>query len=169
MKNWRQLLGNERGTALALALIIMVIMTVLAVGLATMGGVESRISAGQSAGTRARLLAESGIEYAFLSLAGVPFTATLLAGAVLVPAGTTLPGLTAASGTFGVTIRNDIKVGDALLTGAAPIDAHRHGDLGHKWDPRPHVDGDRRRGHACRRRGGPARRVATQCGDDIAR
>ena len=71
MKNWRQLLGNERGTALALALIIMVIMTALAVGLAAMGGVESRISASQSAGSRARLLAESGIEYAFLSLAGV--------------------------------------------------------------------------------------------------
>ena len=70
MKNWRQLLGNERGTALALALIILVIMTGLAVGLATMGGVESRISASQSAGSRARLLAESGIEYALLETRG---------------------------------------------------------------------------------------------------
>ena len=109
MKNWRQLLGNERGTALALALIIMVIMTALAVGLAAMGGVESRISASQSAGSRARLLAESGIEYAFLSLAGTDFTTKLAAGSTLIPAGTTLPGLTAASGTFGVTIRNDIN------------------------------------------------------------
>ena len=65
MKNWRQLLVNERGMALALALIIMVVMTALAVGLAMMGGVESRISASQSAGSRARLLAESGIEYAY--------------------------------------------------------------------------------------------------------
>ena len=122
MKNWRQLLGNERGTALALALIIMVIMTGLAIGLATMGGVESRISASQSAGTRARMLAESGIEYAFLSLAGIDFSTKLTAGSVLIPAGTTLPGLTAASGTFGVTIRNDIAAGDALLTGAGAID-----------------------------------------------
>ena len=98
MKNWRQLLGNERGTALALALIILVIMTALAVGLAAMGGVESRISASQSAGSRARLLAEAGIEYAFLSLAGVDFTTKLAAGSTLIPAGTTLPGLTAASG-----------------------------------------------------------------------
>ena len=119
MKNWRKLLGNERGTALALALIIMVIMTALAVGLATMGGVESRISASQSAGSRARLLAESGIEYAFLSLSGVDFDTILTAGSTLVPAGTTLPGLPAASGTFGVTIRNDINAGDPLLTGTA--------------------------------------------------
>ena len=56
MKRWRDLFCNERGTALALALIILVIMTGLAVGLATMGGVESRISASQSARTRARLL-----------------------------------------------------------------------------------------------------------------
>ncbi len=122
MKNWRQLLVNERGMALALALIIMVIMTALAVGLAAMGGVESRISASQSAGSRARLLAESGIEYAFLSLAASGFTTKLLAGSALIPAGTTLPGLTAASGTFGVTIRNDINAGDALLTGAGALD-----------------------------------------------
>ena len=122
MKNWRQLLVNERGMALALALIIMVIMTALAVGLAAMGGVESRISASQSAGSRARLLAESGIEYAFLSLAASDFTTKLLAGSTLIPAGTTLPGLTAASGTFGVTIRNDINAGDALLTGAGALD-----------------------------------------------
>jgi Tfp pilus assembly protein PilX len=125
MKRWRELLGNERGTAMALALIILVIMTALAVGLATMGGVEARISAGQSASTRARLLAESGIEYALLSLAGVDFTTKLQAGTVttdpqraLIAAGTTLPGLAAGYGTFGVTIRNDISAGDSLLTGA---------------------------------------------------
>ena len=116
MKNWRQLLGNERGTALALALIILVIITGLAVGLAAMGGVESRISAGQSAGSRARLLAESGIEYAYLSLAGGSFSP----GTVLIPAGTILPGLTAASGTFGVTIRNDKTAGDMLRPGPRP-------------------------------------------------
>ncbi len=124
MNRWRDLLGNERGTALALALISLVIMTALAIGLATMGGVEARISAGQSASTRARLLAESGIEYALLSLAGVDFTTKLQAGTVttdpqrvLIAAGTTLPGLGSGYGTFGVTIRNDISAGDNLLTG----------------------------------------------------
>jgi hypothetical protein len=128
MKRWRELLGNERGTALALAMIILVVITALAIGLATMGGVESQISASQSAGTRARLLAEAGIEYAFTQLAGIPFSTKLApadagaAGSYLVPAGTTLPGLTAASGTFVVTIRNDIVAGDTLLTGAAALD-----------------------------------------------
>ena len=97
-------------------------MTALAIGLATMGGVESRISANQSAGTRARLLAEAGIEYAFLSLAGTDFSTNLAAGTQLIASGTPLPGLTAASGTFGVTIRNDIIAGDALLTGAGALD-----------------------------------------------
>ena len=104
MKNWRELLGNERGTALALAMIILVIMTALAIGLATMGGVEARISASQSASTRARLLAESGIEYGLLKLSGGvgggDFSSKLAAGTSLgsnerslIPAGTTLPGL----------------------------------------------------------------------------
>ncbi len=85
-----------------------------------MGGVESRISASQSAGSRARLLAESGIEYAFLSLVRSSTSARSSRPAPRsVPAGTPLPGLLAASGTFGVTIRNDITAGDALLTGAA--------------------------------------------------
>jgi Tfp pilus assembly protein PilX len=119
MTSWRELLGNERGTALALAMIILVIMTALALGLATMGGVESQISANQSAGARARQLAEAGIEFAFNSLANTDFSTKLAAGATLVPAGTPLPGLTAAYGTFTVTIRNDINASDALLTGTA--------------------------------------------------
>src|SRR5262245_5895714 len=118
-KRWRELIGNERGTALALAMIILVVMTALAMGLATMGGVESRISASQSDGSRARLLAEAGIEYAFLSLAGYDFSTKLQAGSTLIASGTTLPGLTSANGTFGVTIRNDNTAADALLTGAA--------------------------------------------------
>ena len=119
MTRVRELLGNERGTVLALALILLVVVTGLAIGLATMGGVESQISANQAASTRARLVAEAGIEYAYTSLAGQDFTAKLTAGSYLVAAGTTLPGLAAASGTFGVTIRNDRNVGDNLLTGLA--------------------------------------------------
>jgi hypothetical protein len=127
MKNWRQVLGNERGTALALALIILVIMTVLTLGLAAMGGVESRISASQSASSRARLLAESGIEYALLSLAAtVDFSTLLATGPVLIPTRSMPPPLICTPqvtpcpvyGTFAVTIRNDIDVGDGLLTGA---------------------------------------------------
>jgi Tfp pilus assembly protein PilX len=117
MSRWREQLSNERGTAVALALIILVMLTALAAGLLTMGRVESQISANQSAGAQARLLAETGLEYAVSSLAGQDFTAKLTDGSTLVPPGTALPGLTAASGTFGVTIRNDVQAGDALLTG----------------------------------------------------
>jgi Tfp pilus assembly protein PilX len=129
MKRWRALLDNERGTALALAMIILVIMTALAIGLATMGGVEARISSSQSAATRARLLAESGIEYGLLKLSGgvggSDFSSKLAAGTSLgsnerslIASGTTLPGLSSAYGTFAVSIRNDINTGDNLLTAA---------------------------------------------------
>ena len=122
MTRWGELLGNERGTALALAMIMLVVMTALAIGLATMGGVESQISANQSAAAQARLVGEAGLEYAFTVLAGQDFTSKLAAGTTLVAAGTTLPGLSAAFGTFGVTIRNDRLAGDTLLTGAAALD-----------------------------------------------
>ena len=129
MTRWRELLDNERGTALALAMIILVIMTALAIGLAAMGGVEARISASQSAATRARLLAESGIEYGLLKLGGGvgggDFSSKLAAGTSLgsnerslIAAGTTLPGLSSAYGTIAVSIRNDINAGDNLLTAA---------------------------------------------------
>jgi Tfp pilus assembly protein PilX len=122
MTRWRGALGNERGAVLALSMIVLAILTMLAVGLATMGGVESQISANQAASARARLIAEAGIEYAFTSLAAQDFTTKLTAGSTLVAAGTTLPGLSASSGTFGVTIRNDRQTGDTLLTGAAALD-----------------------------------------------
>jgi hypothetical protein len=119
-------LSNDRGAAVPLALVILVMLTALAAGLLTMGRVESQISSNQSASAQARLLAEAGLEYAFSGLAGQDFTAKLAAGPTLVPAGTPLPGLTATSGTFGVTIRNDIKndssVSDPQLTGLSTTD-----------------------------------------------
>ena len=62
---------------------------------------------------------------------------------MLIPAGTTLPGLTAASGTFGVAIRNDINAGDGLLTGAAALDTLGTATSDVEWDRHPHVDRDR--------------------------
>jgi len=98
-----------------------VIMTMMAVGLATMGGVESMISANQSSATRARLLAEAGVEFGFANLAGQDFTTLLTASSTLVASGTTLPGSGSGEGTFGVTIRNDRTTGDNLMTGT-PLD-----------------------------------------------
>lgn len=124
MKTWRTLLGNERGVALPLAMILLMVLTMLTITFMSLGSVEPQISRNLSDGARARQLAESGIEWGFNQLAGKAFDdATLLgsgltSGGVDCGAGITckvmvsgqaLPGLTSAAGTFTVTLRNDLS------------------------------------------------------------
>ena len=79
MKTWRTLLGDERGVALPLAMIMLVVLTMLTLTFMSLGAVEPQISRNLSDGARARQLAESGIEWGFNQLAGKPFNdATLL-------------------------------------------------------------------------------------------
>lgn len=133
MTNWRKMLGNERGVALPLAMILLVVLTMLALTFMSLGSVEPQISRNLSDGARARQLAESGIEWGFNQLTGGTFD-TLLAGAttgtacgtgiscvVLGGGAQNLPGLTASAGSFTVTLRNDRSsvTGDAQLIGAA--------------------------------------------------
>jgi Tfp pilus assembly protein PilX len=124
MTTWRNLLGNERGVALPLAMIMLVILTMLTLTFMSLGAVEPQISANLSDGARARQLAESGIEWGFNQLAGKDFNDPTLLGSgtttggvncgtgitckVLVT-GQALPGLTTAVGTFTVTLRNDLN------------------------------------------------------------
>jgi hypothetical protein len=128
--NWRSQLRNERGVALPLAMIVLVVLTMMALAFMTLGAVEPQISRNLSDGARARQLAEAGIELAFTKLANQDFS-VLLAGStavsgsspteyILVAGGTTLPGLSASQGTFGVTVRNDITSGDEKFTGYIP-------------------------------------------------
>ncbi len=70
MKTWRKLLGNERGVALPLAMIMLVVLTMLTLTFMSLGAVEPQISRNLSDGARARQLAESGIEWGFNQLAG---------------------------------------------------------------------------------------------------
>ena len=80
MKTWRTLLGNERGVALPLAMIVLVVLTMLTLTFMSLGTVEPQISRNLADGARARQLAESGIEWGFNQLAGVDFNDNALLG-----------------------------------------------------------------------------------------
>jgi len=124
MSKWRRLLGNERGVALPLAMILLMVLTMLTITFMSLGAVEPQISRNLSDGARARQLAESGIEWGFNQLGGKAFDDATLLGSGLTTGGVNcgsgitckvlvtgqvLPGLTSSSGTFTVTLRNDLN------------------------------------------------------------
>jgi Tfp pilus assembly protein PilX len=123
-------LGNERGVALPLAMILLMVLTLLTITFMSLGAVEPQISRNLSDGARARQLAESGVEWGLTQLRAQDFTGLLatattgtLCGSGVVcrvlGTGQTLPGLTSSAGTFTVTLRNDYLANDTLLTGLA--------------------------------------------------
>ena len=77
MKTWRKLLGNERGVALPLAMIMLVVLTMLTLTFMSLGTVEPQISRNLADGARTRQLAESGIEWGFNFIAGKDFNTDL--------------------------------------------------------------------------------------------
>ncbi|MDO8476894.1 MAG: hypothetical protein Q7W02_12030 [Candidatus Rokubacteria bacterium] len=128
-------LRDQRGVALPLALISLLILTMLVLTVLNLGAVEPQISKNLSDTARARHMAEAGIEWAFDCLAdqdpnaffagpdGIQDNtddqlATPVAGQNVAarmdatfclnsPPPGALPGLTTAAGTFAVAIRND--------------------------------------------------------------
>ena len=135
MIHLRAVLCDQRGVALPLALIALLILTMLVLTVLNLGAVEPQISQNVADAARARHMAEAGIEWAFECLADQDLSA-FLAGpdgaqnssddqlATNVPGQSiaarmdatfcpnspppgTLPGLGAGTGTFAVTIRND--------------------------------------------------------------
>jgi Tfp pilus assembly protein PilX len=126
MKKLRMLVDNERGVALMLALVILLTLTGLVLAFLSVSAFEPQISRNQSDTTRARFVADAGVEYAYDTLASNILNwnnylvgATCTTGAVLGAANTTLPGLSAANGTFTVRVRNDCNAGDNKFTGVA--------------------------------------------------
>jgi Tfp pilus assembly protein PilV len=131
----RALMRDQRGVALPLALIALLILTMLVLTVLNLGAVEPQISRNLSDTSRARQLAEAGIEWAFECIADQDMSvflagpdgvqgnsddqlATAVAGqnvaarldntfCVNSPAPGALPGLTTTAGTFAVSIRND--------------------------------------------------------------
>lgn len=126
MKRLRTHAHDERGVALVMAMMILLTLTGLVAGVLSVSGLEPQISRNHSDAARARYVAESGVESAYDTLASNIDTwntylvgATCTTGAVLGTANSTLPGLTSASGTFTVQVRNDCRSGDNKITGVA--------------------------------------------------
>jgi Tfp pilus assembly protein PilX len=126
MKKLRMLVDNERGVALMLALVILLTLTGLVLAFLSVSAFEPQISRNQSDTTRARFVADAGIEYAYDTLASNILTwnnylvgATCTTGAILDAANSphTLPGLLPVNGTFTVRVRNDCNAGDNKFTG----------------------------------------------------
>jgi Tfp pilus assembly protein PilX len=118
---------DERGAALLLALIVLLILTGIVVAFLSASAFEPRISRNHNLTVRARYVAEAGIEYAFDTLAtrldawnDLLAGATCSHGVVLGTASVPLPGLGSAYGTFTVRIRNDCDANDQALTGTSP-------------------------------------------------
>ena len=113
---------NQRGVALPLALFALVMLSGLLLAFLTMAGMEPEIAANLGDVTRARFVAEAGVEWAFDQLVVNPnWSAVLATNNGLMTTGQALPGLTPAFGTFAAQIRNDNQAGDPALTGQ-PID-----------------------------------------------
>jgi len=126
MRTIGQIIDNEQGMALILALMILLTLTGLVLAFLSASAFEPQISRNHSETVRARYVAEAGIEYAYDSLASNVGSwnsylvgATCAQGAVLGVVDATLPGLGTAHGTFTVKIRNDCKLGDDKVTGVA--------------------------------------------------
>jgi len=122
---------SPRGVALVMALLVLLSLSALVLAFLTMSWLEPMISQNLADATAARMLADSGIDLVFDTLAATADWSAVIAsapsrsclvgdpGLVLIPPGTPLPGQTASRGTFGVRVRNDCQPGDDKLTGAA--------------------------------------------------
>lgn len=113
---------GERGLVLPVALIVLLLLGALAIALVTLAGLEPAIARNLADATRARVLAEAGLERArTLLVATVPWTDLLAeTGEALLLDATPLPGLGADEGTHTVRVRNDWQTADTALTGLAP-------------------------------------------------
>ncbi|PYN20922.1 MAG: hypothetical protein DMD99_21165 [Candidatus Rokuibacteriota bacterium] len=121
-----RLVDNERGVALVLALMVLLILSGLVLALLSASGFEPQISRNHYDTVRARYVAEAGIEYAYDTLATNTGSwnnylagATCAQGAILGTPNSNLPGLGSAHGTFTVRLRNDCDPNDDRLTGVS--------------------------------------------------
>ena len=127
---------GERGVALVLTLMVLLMLTGLALAFLSVSAFEPRIARNLSDGARARYLGEAGIEVGYNTLVATaaehrtwsPLLATVTAAGdpwVALPSLTRalLPGLTAADGTYSVGVRNDSLAADTVITGEATVES----------------------------------------------
>src|SRR5205809_2444414 len=123
MHSVRAVVRDERGMAVVLGLIALLTLTALVLAFLGVSAFEPQISRNRADGRKARDLAEAGIEQALDTLTSningdwntylTGATCTNgTTGVVFGSANRTLPGLTTASGTHTVSIRNDCQAND---------------------------------------------------------
>lgn len=129
MNTARAVLKDERGIAVVVAVVALMTLTALVLAFLAVSAYEPQISRNLADSTRARYVAEAGLETAYDTLVTNANWAGLVAGSAAACANTTdhgnligaqnsaLPGLTNASGTFTVRVRNDCRAADAPMTG----------------------------------------------------
>src|SRR5207253_9468153 len=113
MQRISQLIHNEHGVALVLALMILLTLTGLVLAFLSASAFEPQISRNHSETVRARYVAEAGVEYAYDTLAtnvaswnDYLAAATCAQVAVLRAPNSSFPGLGRPHGTFTVRFRN---------------------------------------------------------------
>lgn len=126
MNTARAVLKDERGVAVVLAMVALMTLTALVLAFLAVSAYEPQISRNLADSTRARYIAEAGLETAYDTLVNNTDWVTLVAGSSCAAGGagtvvgvqnSTLPGLTSASGTYTVRARNDCQPNDATITG----------------------------------------------------
>jgi Tfp pilus assembly protein PilX len=136
MRTTRAVLKDERGIAVVVAVVALMTLTALVLAFLAVSAYEPQISRNLADTTRARYVAEAGLETAFDTLVTNTNWAGLVAGSgaacgavtstdatsnltgnLVGGANAALPGLTAASGTYTVRVRNDCRAADAPMTG----------------------------------------------------
>lgn len=139
MRNWRTLLGNERGVALVLSLMMLLALTGLLLAFMSVSALEPQISRNIADTARARYLAEAGIELGFNILVttgaqtfdpvvngantSVPWVALVTNGTLSGVTGGGAAAEAAFAGTYNVVVRNDYLASDQALTGLTSNDA----------------------------------------------
>jgi Tfp pilus assembly protein PilX len=123
MNRVRAILSDERGIAVVVAVVALMTLTALVLAFLAVSAYEPQISRNLADSTRARYVAEAGLEAVYDTLItntnwnGMLAGATCGQGAVVGGTSTPLPGLTSTSGTYTVRIRNDCQANDAQMTG----------------------------------------------------
>lgn len=115
---------NQRGFALPITLVIMTALLALTMSLLSLSAFEPQIAKNLSDAAQAGSAADSGLEWAFNTLAGTSNWNTLLTGAtasgVTMVSNSPIGTLSGARGTYTVILRNDTLASDTALTGVAP-------------------------------------------------
>jgi Tfp pilus assembly protein PilX len=126
MHSARAVLKDERGIAVVVAVVALMTLTALVLAFLAVSAYEPQISKNLADSTRARYIAEAGLEAAYDTLvANTTWNNYIIGGTctdgdtgvVMGAQNQAMPGLTSSSGTYTIRVRNDCQTNDATITG----------------------------------------------------